>query len=273
MNKLKIIFKNLINSVLGYFGFIVISKKFYKTSIKNSNLACQLKAIPIIKNEENIKKFIKYIDKSKSQKKRVAMDLIVLQFLDFKKNGFFIEYGAGNGILNSNTYLMEKEFNWKGILSEPAKVYYPQIRENRNCFIDDHCIWSESNVQLTLIEAPKEIDSGMSSISKYAFDDRFSSVRKKGKKYQVTSITLEDLLDKFNAPKLIDYMSIDIEGSEFEALKNFNFKKYKFKFITCEHIYVVKKRDAILNLLNSNGYERVYENLSAQDDWYINKTI
>ena len=269
MKKIKTIFKNTINYFLNLFGLIIISKKFYKSSIANSNLVFQLNAIEFINKEENIKNFIKYIDKSTSQKNRVAMDLFVLQFLDFKKGGFFIEYGAGNGILNSNTYLMEKEFGWNGILSEPAKVYYPQLENNRNCFIDQNCIYSVSNKELTLIEAPKQIDSGMSSILEFAFDDRFSKVRLQGKKYMVNSITLEALLEKYNAPKIIDYISIDTEGSEYETLKNFNFKKYSFRFITCEHMYVQKKREDIFKLLKSNGYKRICENLSGQDDWFI----
>ena len=271
MKKINIIFKNAINYFLNLFGLIIISKKFYKSSIVNSNLVYQLNAIEFIDKEKNIKNFLKYVNMSTSQKNRVAMDLFVLQFLDFKKDGFFIEYGAGNGILNSNTYLMEKEFGWNGILSEPANVYYPQLENNRNCFIDQNCVWSSSNKELTLIEAPKQIDSGMSSIYEFAFDDRFSKIRSKGKKHKVNSITLEELLKKYNAPNIIDYISIDTEGSEYETLKNFNFKKYTFRFITCEHMYVKKKRDDIFKLLNSNGYERICENLSGQDDWYIKK--
>ena len=272
MQKIKIILKELINYILNFLGLIVISKKFYTTSVANSNIACQLNAIKFINKEENIKNFLKYLDKSTSQKKRVAMDLFVLQFLDFKKNGFFIEYGAGNGILNSNTYLMEKEFGWKGILSEPANIYYPQLENNRKCFIDKNCVWSSSDKELTLIEAPKEIDSGMSSISEFAFDDRFSKIRSRGTKYKVNSITLEKLLDKYNAPKVIDYISIDTEGSEYETLKNFNFDKYSFRFITCEHMYVQNKRDKILKLLNSQGYDRICENISGQDDWFVMKS-
>lgn len=36
-------------------------------------------------------------------------------------------------------------------------------------------------------------------------------------------------------PKIIDYLSIDTEGSEFDILSNFNFKEFKFRIITCEH--------------------------------------
>ena len=77
-----------------------------------------------------------------------------------------------------------------------------------------------------------------------------------------------DLLEKYNAPKYIDYLSIDTEGSEYEILKNFDFEKYVFKIITIEHNYT-SMRDKIFTLLTSKGYKRKYENLSQFDDWYV----
>ena len=61
---------------------------------------------------------IKYWHKSRSQ---LRQDLFVLSQLDFKRNGYFVEFGATNGFNLSNTHLMEKEFGWTGILAEPAK--------------------------------------------------------------------------------------------------------------------------------------------------------
>ena len=69
------------------------------------------------------------------------------------------------------------------------------------------------------MEAPKEIDSGMSSIADFAYDDKFAYVRKIGKKYKVRSITLIDLLNKYDAPKIIAYFSIDTEEASTKCLK------------------------------------------------------
>tara|TARA_B100000780_G_C20781390_1_gene310300 strand:+ start:75 stop:314 length:240 start_codon:yes stop_codon:yes gene_type:complete len=70
------------------------------------------------------------------------------------------------------------------------------------------------------------------------------------------------LLIKYNAPRLIDYLSIDTEDSEFEILKNFDFNNYKFRVITCEHNFN-KNREKIYKLLTANGYRRKFE------DWYV----
>ena len=73
---------------------------------------------------------------------------------------------------------------------------------------------------------------------------------------------------KYNAPKNIDYLSIDTEGTEFEILSNFDFSKHSFHVITCEHNYTpICQR--IFKLLSNNGYVRQYEELSKWDDWYV----
>ena len=78
------------------------------------------------------------------------------------------------------------------------------------------------------------------------------------------------MLKKHNAPKKIDYLSIDTEGSEFEILNSFNFNEYDIKVITCEHNYT-SMREKIYSLLSKNGYERKYSEFSMFDDWYVKR--
>ena len=81
---------------------------------------------------KNLIQLIEIRDKSKSQ---LGQDLFVLLETNFKKNGFFVEFGATNGVDLSNTYILEKQFNWQGILAEPAKVWNAELQRNRNCSI------------------------------------------------------------------------------------------------------------------------------------------
>ena len=71
--------------------------------------------------------------------------------------------------------------------------------------------------------------------------------------------------------KQIDYISIDTEGSEFEILKNFDFKKRNIEIFTIEHNFIEEKRDKIFKIMTKNDYKRVFENLSHWDDWYVRK--
>ena len=68
---------------------------------------------------------------------------------------------------------------------------------------------------------------------------------------------------------LLDYLSVDTEGSEYEILKDLNFELYSPKIITVEHNYDKQKRNNIYNLLVSKKYKRVFKSLSRFEDWYI----
>jgi len=206
------------------------------------------------------------IAKSKSQ---LRQDLFVLLQLNFKREGFFVEFGATNGIDLSNSYMLEKQYGWHGILAEPAKCWHTDLQANRDCSIDLNCVWSESNLKLVFNETSA---AELATIDRFSSLDNHAKAREDGRLYEVNSISLNDLLESYKAPKEIDYLSIDTEGSEFEILSNFDFRKHYFKIITCEHNYT-PMREKIFELLTREGYVRVLERISLWDDWYIKPTL
>ena len=213
-------------------------------------------------DEKFVVKAIHLLDKSKSQ---LRQDLFVLGELGFKRNGFFVEFGATNGIDLSNTHLLENEFGWRGILAEPARVWHKDLKNNRDANVDFDCVWKETGQILKF----NEVDiAELSTISDFNSKDKFSEARKKGNTYFVNTISLEDLLKKYDAPHRIDYLSIDTEGSEYEILKNFKFDAYKISVITCEHNFT-NDRQKIYDLLTSKDYKRKHEDFSHFDDWYV----
>lgn len=163
---------------------------------------------------------------------------------------------------------MEKEFGWKGILAEPATIWHNELQYNRTCNISTDCVWNDSKSILTFNQVN---EAELSTINIFSDTDLHRESRKKGKMYKVQTISLNDLLSKYNAPKIIDYLSIDTEGSEYQILSHFDFSKYTFNVITCEHNYT-PMREKIYSLLTKHGYQRVYEELSLFDDWYIKST-
>jgi hypothetical protein len=199
-------------------------------------------------------------------KAQLRQDLFVLSETNFKKNGFYVEFGATNGFDLSNTYILEKQFGWKGILAEPAKVWRASIEINRpGSFIETKCVWAESDLTLQFNETRQP---ELSTVNIFSQIDGHFNERKSGDYYDVLSISLNDLLKKYNAPRYIDYLSIDTEGSEFEILSTFNFNEYTFGVITCEHNFT-SNREKINDLLVKNGYKRKYESVSGFDDWYV----
>jgi FkbM family methyltransferase len=214
-------------------------------------------------------KLSNYIPRSYSSE--LHQDLFVLSTLKFKEHGFFVEFGATNGIDGSNTYMLEKFFHWRGILAEPAKSWHIQLQKNRPlAMLEYNCVWRDSNSKILFSEIPDA--PGLSTISEFKNSDLHNNSRKHGYTYKVKTISLNDMLEKYNAPKVIDYISIDTEGSEYEILMNFNFNKYKSRIITVEHNYN-GNRNSINSLLQNQGYRRVFTDISLYDDWYVNVSL
>ena len=198
---------------------------------------------------------------------QLSQDLFVIYFSGRKKDGFFIEIGASDGFLLSNTLALEK-YGWKGIISEPSSVYRDKIIK-RKCIISKKAVFNESGLKLLFAEVEKYPD--LSGLKDSLDKDMNHHRRNESNTIEVETISLNDLIEQNTSNKNIDYISIDTEGSEYEILKNFDFKKYSVEIFTVEHNFIEKKRKAIFDLLNSNNYLRVFTNISQWDDWYIKK--
>lgn len=199
-------------------------------------------------------------------KSQIGQDFFVLHSLYWKKNGFFVEFGATNGFDLSNTYLLEKDFGWRGILAEPAKIWHEDLGTNRSTSIDHDCVWSESGKVIDFI-VPSEAE--YSTASCFAHQDSHAASRNKASTFSVNTVSLVDLLKRHNAPPKIDYLSIDTEGSELHILEAFDFDEYAISVITCEHNFS-SQRIKINELLISRGFIRVFDGFSRWDDWYVN---
>jgi FkbM family methyltransferase len=160
---------------------------------------------------------------------------------------------------------LEKELGWRGVLAEPARCWHAQLTANRSAAIETRCVWSASGATLQFNEV---VAAELSTIQSFSASDFHGQRRRVGKTYDVETISLNDLLDQHGAPPIVDYLSIDTEGSEFEILRNFDFGKRRFSVITCEHNYT-PLREQILALLTTNGYVRKHAELSEFDDWYV----
>ena len=91
------------------------------------------------------------------------------------------------------------------------------------------------------------------------------------KSFVVDSITLEELLDKYQI-KYLDWILLDVEGMDAEILLTFNWKKYNIFRIEFEHLHLGHYKNAIENMFLGMGYEKV--NSLHEYDWaFENKSI
>lgn len=205
-------------------------------------------------------------------------DVFVLCALRGKRDGFFVEAGAANGVEFSNSYLLERRFGWKGILVEPSRAWHDILRANRpGTIVDTRALWSKTGgLRLPFTDVG---DANLSTLSPFVGGDGHAQVRKENTVgvYQVETVSLNRLLSDHGAPDSIDYLSLDTEGSELTILQSVDFRKglfdNRFSVITCEHNYHQDKRQAIHGLLAHHGYRQVLPELSKWDDWYLHESV
>lgn len=246
--------KQSIKQLLGHFDVAVSSTTFYERTTRGYDEVHDLFDFLLAKNG------------GATSRAQLKQDVFALIVSNFRRGGFFVEFGATNGVDLSNSWLLEKEFDWNGILAEPSSAWHRDLADNRECVIDQRCVWSKSGELLEFVNAS---NGEYSTISSFATSDIHEDRRQHGDVSLVPTVSLEDLLDEHRAPSKIDFLSVDTEGSELEILEAFDFSKYEFGFIAVEHNYDEGKREGVRKLMSQNGYARVFDFLSRWDDWYL----
>jgi len=178
-------------------------------------------------------------------------DYWVLEQNNFKKNGIFIEIGAFDGIQTSNTYTLEKYFNWSGICIEPNRDAYEKLIQNRK--------------SINIYGAVTNYDGNISFHGDQIVSNGSS----------VPCFKLNSILEQnFESQIEIDYLSLDVEGHEYTILESLDFNKWKIKYLTVEHnLYIngPQNKNKIFELLISKGYTRAVDNavcLDPNPNWY-----
>ena len=227
-------------------------------------------------NKNLLFNFINSIRDKKDIKSQLYQDMFASFIVGNKFDKTFFEFGATDGIDLSNSYTLERYLNWNGVLSEPSPQWHNKLKENRpNANIISECIWSESNKELNFFESEVGV---LSSLENFKESDKISmpgntqARLKNGKNIIVKTISLNDAIEKKFNSRSPSYISIDTEGSEYEILKNFNFKKYRPLVFTIEHNFT-EVQLKIDELMFMNDYIRVFKSLTAFDAWYVEKNI
>lgn len=184
-----------------------------------------------------------------------------------KRDGYFIEMGATNGIFVSNTLVLERDYGWTGICVEPSPVFFEDLKANRTCQCVNKCVdESEGEVEFLLAGEVGGIIDNETDNSYEKRSEKIDEFRDHGKVIKVKTLTLEDLLDECGAPSVIDYFSLDVEGAETRVLRNFNFEKYTFTALTIE-----RPTPELNKILFENGY--VFVKNARYDTFYVHESF
>jgi FkbM family methyltransferase len=194
-------------------------------------------------------------------------DWWVLFELGGLRGGYFVEFGATDGETLSNTCILEREYNWTGILAEPNPATFALMRHARTAVADPRCVHVRTGEQVKFHVAD---NADLSTIAAYTASDSHAEARREpAGVVSVETVSLDDLLDQHGAPGTIDFLSIDTEGSEFDILSAFSFSRH-VRCLTVEHNHAPRRLD-IDALLKSRGYIQRFPYASSVDGWYIHQ--
>jgi len=169
-------------------------------------------------------------------------------------NGFFLDVGSGHGTIGSNTRALE-ELGWTGICIDP----FPVHMKGRTCRVFEEVVFSEAGRRMDFRAA-----GGLAGLEETL--GRWNEKASQAPVVEFTTVTLGDILERADAPSLIHFISLDIEGAEFEVLRVFPFDRVRVGAFAIEHNEEEPKRSQIVSLLERHGYRRVHT--YRQDDYF-----
>jgi len=216
--------------------------------IKNKNL---IKILKLLKNT-----LTKYSKRVYSQD---GEDIILREFLQGRKKGFYVDIGAYHPYKFSNTYLFYKK-GWRGINIDPMPGTMKLFNRHRKRDINLELGISRKRDKLTYYMFEQ---SALNGFSKNLTMERRLKNKLIGKKI-IKTYPLKEILENYmpkNTP--IDFMNVDVEGFDFEVLKSNDWNKYVPEFILVE---ISKKT------INEVFNDRIYKFLLNKDYELVTKT-
>ena len=210
--------------------------------------------------------FLKSLTHKKISYSYGGIDSLINNIFKNNNKGFYVDIGCGHPIKNNNTYLLNKK-GWYGINID---------LDNDNIDLFDIYRPSDQNISTAISDKIGEEDlffyhnkSAINTINKKAADYQKAKVSNIKK---IKTNTLNNVLNNSKYSNLeIDFLSIDIEGSELLALKEFDFIKYNPKVIVVEYLDLSLPALEIKNLnINSVINSDIYKLIVSKNYTLVN---
>lgn len=192
-------------------------------------------------------------------------DLYVLKNYINKKNpsGIFVEVGALDGIMFSNTGFLELEFGFSGILIEPSKYFERLANSRPGCICVNKAI---SDRYETVVFRDDWAMSGI--LTKLPEGHKKHPRHTNGECYKVETVPLGHLLNGNNV-NYVDFMSIDVEGGELEVLKSMNWNIPVYVICIELDNHNPEKDEACREILRAKGF--TFDTKLVVNEFWVNK--
>src|SRR5271163_428626 len=195
-------------------------------------------------------------------KSQFGEDRLLYEYFREKKAGYYVEVGACDGIYASNTFFFE-QIGWNGVLIEPIPELAERCRTTR----------PRSQVICGAAVSPNspdhidfEVVEGWEALSSVSLKrDRFYDYQPNVRTISVTARTLDTMLEEAN-PGQIDFLTIDVEGQEWQVLQGFTISRWQPEIVILERWGSVPDQ-RVMGYMHENNY--IYKRTTGGlNDWF-----
>ena len=190
---------------------------------------------------------------------------IIRHFFRDRPNGFYVDIGCYLPRKSSTTYYLEKRLHWRGIGVDAQKTLAKAWEKHRpHSKFFAYAITDQSGETITF-----HVSGGLSSIDGLAIEtwEGITGRDFNAKKITVPTITMNDLLDREGVKK-IDFLSIDINGGEPDAMAGFDIQRFRPELVHIEA--APRNRKVLSEYFERNGYRRIDEYMKYDlVNWYF----
>lgn len=206
----------------------------------------------------------------KSDYSQMGQSKYIDNLLKGKRKGFFVEAGGYDGESGSNSLFFELERDWNGILIEAMPdVFKTLVGKNRRCHAINACIVGDKPriVKFRIFGMLSGRDSQMDTAHKKRI--KSESKNEKPVIVFVPCFSLKTILKAMKVDQ-IDYFSLDVEGGEFDVLKNLPLNDIDITTFTIEYNGAKDKATTMTNYLKEFGYKLLHDD---NQDIFLSKGI
>jgi FkbM family methyltransferase len=177
-------------------------------------------------------------------------ETLIRAFFQDRREGFFVDVGASHYEKDSTTYYLERHLGWLGIAIDAIEEFragYEQFRKGTRFF--SFFVTNQDGAPRDFFVYTRDTRISTGDLERLRglprVKDRYIEAT------QVPSVTLNQLLGALEVER-VDFVSMDIEGAELEALEGFDIERYGPELLCME--IQDHTRERVLRYFHSHGY-------------------
>ena len=174
--------------------------------------------------------------------------------------------GALDGVMYSNTFSLEKELGWRGVLLEADPEQFRRLVQNRPESILVQAAVCDRKRTVHYVNSGNKATRGIREFMAPAFVKKWHGQKRRRVETKILCMPLSDILAQIPIRRF-DFFSLDLKGAELAALSSIDFGNVSFGVLVVEANGLNKTKDcAIQQMLTQKGYRP--EGRLKGNEWY-----